>query len=62
MIRAGRRLFNHLKPSIHLGLSEKEKIAEYRLEEDGASDKLTVRINWSRVEKPQRQYLGHYAL
>ena len=54
MIRAERRLFNHIKPSIHLGLSEKEKTAEYRLDEDGASDKLTVRIKRSRGEKPQR--------
>ena len=54
MIEAERRLFNHLKRNIHLGLSEKEKTGECRLEEDGASDRLTVTIKWSGGEKRQR--------
>ena len=62
MIEAERRLFNHLKRNIHLGLSEKEKTGECRLEEDGASDRLTVTIKWSGGEKRQRQYFGHYDL
>jgi hypothetical protein len=53
MIKAGRRLLNHLKHNIHLGLSEKEKTGEYRREEDGASDRLTMRIKRSGGEKPQ---------